>query len=47
MSLGGPASTSEDEIVRAAINRGINFAVAAGNSAIDACSETPARVYEA
>ena len=47
MSLGGPASTSEDEIVRAAINRGVNFAVAAGNDAVDACSETPARVYEA
>ena len=47
MSLSGPASTSGDEIVRAAINRGANFAVAADNDAIDACSRTPARVFEA
>lgn len=47
MSLGGGASTSQDDIVRAAIKRGINFAVAAGNDAVDACSQSPARVYQA
>lgn len=47
MSLGGGASTSEDDAVRAAIYRGIHFAVAAGNDAADACSQSPARVYEA
>lgn len=47
MSLGGPASTSEDDIVQAAISRGIHFAVAAGNDAVDACYQSPARVYEA
>ena len=47
MSLGGGASASEDDVVRAAISRGIHFAVAAGNDATDACSQSPARVYEA
>ena len=47
MSLGGAASTSQDAVVRAAINRGINFAIAAGNDAVDACSQSPARVDEA
>ena len=47
MSLGGGTSSSEDDIVRAAINKGISFAVAAGNEAADACSVSPARVFEA
>ena len=47
MSLGGGASSSEDDIVRAAIGKGISVVVAAGNDAVDACSESPARVYEA
>lgn len=47
MSLGGAASTSEDEIVRAAIRKGLNFAIAAGNDAVDACTQSPARVNEA
>ena len=47
MSLGGGASTSLDDAVRAAIYRGIHFAVAAGNDNVDACAGSPARVYEA
>ena len=39
--------SSLDDAVRAAIYRGIHFAVAAGNDAVDACSQSPARVSEA
>ena len=47
MSLGGGAMTSMDDAVRAAIYRGIHFAVAAGNDGKDACTTSPARVSEA
>jgi subtilisin family serine protease len=47
LSLGGPASTMMDAAVRGVINDGITAAVAAGNSAVDACNSSPARVPEA
>ncbi|KAJ3008372.1 hypothetical protein HKX48_008566 [Thoreauomyces humboldtii] len=47
MSLGGGASTTLDRAVQAAIRAGVNFAVAAGNSARDACLLSPGRVAEA
>lgn len=47
MSLGGGAMQSLDDAVRAAIYRGIHFAVAAGNDGADACYGSPARMPEA
>jgi subtilisin family serine protease len=44
MSLGGGASQMLDDAVRAAAARGIVFAIAAGNSAADACTASPARI---
>lgn len=43
MSLGGGASTALDNAVTAAVNRGIPFAVAAGNSNADASTSSPGR----
>lgn len=43
MSLGGGASISVDDAVKAVINDGVTVVVAAGNSAADACSYSPAR----
>jgi aqualysin 1 len=43
MSLGGGASSALDSAVTAAVNRGIAFAVAAGNSNTDASTSSPAR----
>jgi subtilisin family serine protease len=43
MSLGGPASPSEDAAVAAAINDGITVVAAAGNDNADACTVSPAR----
>ena len=44
MSLGGGASQLLDDAVRNAAAKGIVFAIAAGNSATDACTTSPARV---
>lgn len=47
LSLGGDQNTALDRVVQAAINQGIHFAVAAGNSNVDACSSSPASVSAA
>ena len=47
MSLGGGASSALDTAVNNAINRGVTFAVAAGNSGANACNYSPARVAAA
>ncbi|HET7704808.1 MAG TPA: S8 family serine peptidase [Thermoanaerobaculia bacterium] len=47
MSLGGGASTALDDAVRRSITDGVTYAVASGNSNVDACSSSPARVAEA
>ncbi|MHB1147314.1 MAG: S8 family peptidase [Lutibacter sp.] len=44
MSLGGPVSQALDDAVLAASNKGIKFALAAGNSSADANNSSPARV---
>jgi subtilisin family serine protease len=47
MSLGGGASSALDDAVRRSITDGVTYAVASGNSNVDACSSSPARVSEA
>jgi subtilisin family serine protease len=47
MSLGGGASTTLDNAVSNSIEKGVAYAVAAGNSSADACSYSPARVPRA
>lgn len=47
MSLGGGANASVDDAVRKTVASGISVAVAAGNSGVDACNSSPARVAEA
>ncbi|MPZ73742.1 MAG: S8 family serine peptidase [Nitriliruptorales bacterium] len=47
LSLGGGASPALDDAVRRVIGSGIPVVVAAGNSNIDACTGSPARVAEA
>jgi subtilisin family serine protease len=47
MSLAGPASLSLDAAVRGAIASGVTVVVAAGNSNVDASTQSPARVTEA
>ncbi|XP_077998987.1 uncharacterized protein LOC144451940 [Glandiceps talaboti] len=42
MSLGGPFSQTENDAVKAAINSGVPFVVAAGNEKADACDTSPA-----
>ncbi|MCA2213733.1 S8 family peptidase [Jidongwangia harbinensis] len=47
MSLGGGGSKALDDAVRRSIAAGITYAVAAGNEARDACTQSPARTPEA
>jgi len=47
MSLGGGVDDALDDAVRGAIESGVTFAVAAGNSSADANDFSPARVTEA
>lgn len=47
MSLGGGASQALDDAVNAAVDRGILFVVAAGNSNNNACGSSPARAAKA
>jgi len=47
MSLGGSASTAMDAAVRRSIASGVSYAIAAGNSDANACTQSPARVGEA
>jgi subtilisin family serine protease len=44
MSLGGGASTALDTAVANSIASGVTYAIAAGNSAANACNSSPARV---
>lgn len=44
LSLGGPVSQALDDAVLAASNKGIKFALAAGNESTDANNSSPARV---
>jgi subtilisin family serine protease len=43
MSLGGGAASSLDSAVNNSINSGVTYALAAGNSAANACNASPAR----
>lgn len=47
MSLGGGVSTALDDAVRNSIAAGVTYAIAAGNSNADACTQSPARVSQA
>jgi subtilisin family serine protease len=47
MSLGGGASSALDTAVSNSINDGVTYAIAAGNSNVDACTQSPARVASA
>ncbi|GIF14206.1 S8 family peptidase [Actinoplanes teichomyceticus] len=47
LSLGGGASTTLDAAVRRSIAAGIPYAIAAGNSGVNASTNSPARVTEA
>ncbi|MDJ0459503.1 S8 family serine peptidase [Arthrobacter sp. NQ7] len=44
LSLGGAASSTVDSAIQAVLNDGVTTVVAAGNSAMDACTGSPARV---
>src|SRR5690349_3583184 len=47
MSLGGGASSALDTAVSNSIADGVTYAIAAGNDAVDACTQSPARVASA
>ncbi|MBO0180879.1 S8 family serine peptidase, partial [Vibrio parahaemolyticus] len=44
MSLGGGQSVALDSAVQSAVQSGVSFMLAAGNSNADACNYSPARV---
>ena len=44
LSLGGAASAAVDAALQGVINDGVTAVVAAGNSAVDACGSSPARL---
>jgi subtilisin family serine protease len=44
LSLGGAASSTVDAAIQAVLDDGVTTVVAAGNSAVDACTASPARV---
>lgn len=44
MSLGGGTSTMLDNAIVKSVNAGVVYAIAAGNSATDACTTSPARI---
>lgn len=43
MSLGGSASTALDQAVAASVASGVVYTVSAGNSSVNACTQSPAR----
>lgn len=47
LSLGGGANSTVDAALQSVINDGVTAAVAAGNSSVDACTSSPARVSAA
>ena len=47
MSLGGGISMALDAAVQTSIASGVTYAIAAGNSNVDACNESPARTPQA
>jgi subtilisin family serine protease len=47
MSLGGGADTALDDAVANSITSGVTYAIASGNSNVDACASSPARVASA
>jgi subtilisin family serine protease len=47
LSLGGGVSATLDAAVRSSINAGVTYAIAAGNSGVNAANTSPARVTEA
>ncbi|KAG8728650.1 subtilisin-like serine protease [Ceratobasidium sp. 428] len=47
MSLGGSANSALDSAISSAINNGVHFTIAAGNSNVDAANTSPARVAAA
>ena len=47
MSLDGSASSTLDQAVQSSITSGVTYAIAAGNSSTDACTQSPARAPQA
>jgi subtilisin family serine protease len=47
ISFGGPASMAVDDAVRRSISDKVTYAIAAGNSSVNASTESPARVVQA